>query len=102
MSSTVEVAREIRPFHVDVSDEALDDLRRRVTATNWPEEETVANPSQGLPLAMIRELARYWATDYDWRRCEATLMSCRSSWPRSMVLLSTSFTFVRNMNTGCR
>jgi pimeloyl-ACP methyl ester carboxylesterase len=66
-------AIEIRPFHVDVSDEALDDLRRRIAATNWPEKETVADQSQGVQLAMIQELARYWATDYDWRKAEAKL-----------------------------
>src|SRR5262249_1622837 len=63
----------IRPFEVHVPDEDLADLRRRVAATNWPEKETVADQSQGVPLAMIQELARYWATGYDWRRCEAAL-----------------------------
>jgi hypothetical protein len=55
----------IRPFQVDTPDDALDDLRRRVAATNWPEKETVADQSQGVPLAIAQELARYWATDYD-------------------------------------
>jgi pimeloyl-ACP methyl ester carboxylesterase len=73
MSSTDETAIEIRPFHVDIPDEALEDLRRRIAATNWPEKETVADQSQGVPLAMIQKLARYWATDYDWRKCEAKL-----------------------------
>jgi pimeloyl-ACP methyl ester carboxylesterase len=58
---------------VHVPEAQLDDLRRRVAATQWPEKETVADQSQGVPLAMVQELARYWATDYDWRRCEATL-----------------------------
>jgi pimeloyl-ACP methyl ester carboxylesterase len=71
--STVETAIEIRPFHVEVPDEALDDLRGRIAATNWPEKETVADQSQGVPLAMIQKLARYWMTDYDWRTCEASL-----------------------------
>jgi pimeloyl-ACP methyl ester carboxylesterase len=71
--SNVESAMEIREFHVDIPDEALDDLRRRIAATNWPEKETVADQSQGVPLAMIQRLARYWATDYDWRKCEAAL-----------------------------
>jgi pimeloyl-ACP methyl ester carboxylesterase len=66
-------APEFRPFHVDVSDDALDDLRRRVTAMRWPEKETVADQSQGVPLATMQELARYWATEYDWRKCEAKL-----------------------------
>jgi pimeloyl-ACP methyl ester carboxylesterase len=73
MSSTVEPAIDIRPFHVDIPDEALEDLRRRIAATNWPEKETVADQSQGVPLAMIQKLARYWMTDYDWRTCEANL-----------------------------
>ena len=70
MSST---ATDIRPFHVDIPDEPLEDLRRRIAATNWPEKETVADQSQGVPLAMIQKLARYWMTDYDWRTCEANL-----------------------------
>ena len=73
MSSTVETAIDVRPFHVDIPDEALEDLRRRIAATNWPERETVADQSQGVPLAMIQKLARYWMTDYDWRKCEAEL-----------------------------
>jgi pimeloyl-ACP methyl ester carboxylesterase len=73
MSSTVETTSDIRPFKVDIPDEALDDLRRRVAATNWPEKETVADQSQGVPLAMIQQLARYWMTDYDWRTCEGRL-----------------------------
>jgi pimeloyl-ACP methyl ester carboxylesterase len=73
MTSTVEAATEIRPFHVDVPEDVLDDLRRRIAATQWPEKETVADDSQGVPLAMIQKLARYWMTDYDWRACEANL-----------------------------
>ncbi|MGY1633750.1 epoxide hydrolase N-terminal domain-containing protein, partial [Geodermatophilus sp. SYSU D01186] len=63
----------VRPFRIDVPDEALADLRRRIAATVWPERETVPDTSQGVPLATMQELARYWATDYDWRRCEARL-----------------------------
>ena len=73
MSTTVEAAVEIRPFHVTMSDEALEDLRRRIAATNWPEQETVADQSQGVPLAMMHDLARHWMTDYDWRICEGKL-----------------------------
>ena len=63
----------IRPFHIDVPEEALTDLRRRVAATRWPERETVADDTQGVQLATIQNLARYWATDYDWRKGEAKL-----------------------------
>jgi pimeloyl-ACP methyl ester carboxylesterase len=63
----------VRPFRVDVPEEDLDDLRRRIADTQWPEKETVADESQGVPLATMQELARYWATDYDWRKCEAKL-----------------------------
>jgi pimeloyl-ACP methyl ester carboxylesterase len=73
MRSTVETATEIRPFHIDVSDEALDDLRRRIDATQWPERETVADATQGVPLATMQKLARYWATEYDWRKVESQL-----------------------------
>ena len=63
----------IRPFRVNVPEAELADLRRRINATRWPERETVADASQGVQLATIQELARYWATDYDWRKCEAKL-----------------------------
>jgi pimeloyl-ACP methyl ester carboxylesterase len=66
-------AAKIRPFNVEIPQERLDDLRRRIAATQWPERETVDDSSQGVPLATMRELARYWATDYDWRTCEAKL-----------------------------
>src|SRR5213082_2656521 len=63
----------IRRFTVNVPQAKIDDLRRRITATQSPEKETVADQSQGVPLATMRELARYWATDYDWRKAEAKL-----------------------------
>jgi pimeloyl-ACP methyl ester carboxylesterase len=63
----------IRPFRVNVPEEALVDLRRRLAATRWPDKETVVDESQGVQLATMQELARYWARDYDWRKCEATL-----------------------------
>jgi pimeloyl-ACP methyl ester carboxylesterase len=63
----------IRPFQVNFLDEALADLRRRLAATRWPDKETVADESQGVPLATLQELVRYWQTDYDWRKVEARL-----------------------------
>jgi pimeloyl-ACP methyl ester carboxylesterase len=63
----------IRPFHVDIPDEALVDLRRRIAATKWPKQETVTDPSQGVQLATMQALARYWQSDYDWRKVEARL-----------------------------
>jgi pimeloyl-ACP methyl ester carboxylesterase len=63
----------IRPFHVNFPEQALVDLRRRVKATVWPDRETVKDASQGVQLATIQQLARYWATEHDWRKCEAKL-----------------------------
>src|SRR5256714_5678313 len=65
----------IRPFHVNIPEAELTDLRRRIVATRLPERETVTDFSQGVQLAFIQALARYWATDYNWRRCEAQLNS---------------------------
>src|SRR5215218_6161322 len=73
MSSPVGEEAAVRPFSIDVPEEDLVDLRRRIAATQWPERETVADESQGVQLATIQELARYWATDYDWRKVEAKL-----------------------------
>jgi hypothetical protein len=63
----------VRPFQVNVPEAELTELRRRIITAKWPERETVTDDSQGVPLAMIQELARYWAADYDWRTCEAKL-----------------------------
>jgi pimeloyl-ACP methyl ester carboxylesterase len=63
----------IRPFRIDVPEEALDDLRRRIAAASWPSKELVEDRSQGVQLATLQELARYWETDYDWRKAEAKL-----------------------------
>jgi pimeloyl-ACP methyl ester carboxylesterase len=73
MSTTVETATEIRPFHLEIPEEQIDDLRRRIAATRWPSKELVPDRSQGVQLATLQELARYWATDYDWRKAEAKL-----------------------------
>ena len=64
---------EIRPFHVHFPDAALAHLKRRIAATRWPEREIVSDQSQGVQLATVQKLAHYWATDYDWRKCEARL-----------------------------
>ena len=64
---------EIRPFRIEIPDAALADMRRRIAETRWPDRETVADHSQGVPLEPLRELAHHWATDYDWRRVEARL-----------------------------
>jgi len=64
---------EVRPFRINVPEEALIDLHRRIAATRWPEKETVPDPSQGVQLATMQKLARYWGTDYDFRRFEARL-----------------------------
>jgi pimeloyl-ACP methyl ester carboxylesterase len=71
--TTIETATEIRPFQVDVPEEELEDLRRRIGATRWPEKETVADQTQGVQLVTIQALARYWSTDYDFGRVEARL-----------------------------
>ncbi len=62
-----------KPFTINVADEVLDDLRRRLDATRWPEAETVDDWSQGIPLAYVQDVCRHWATDYDWRATEAGL-----------------------------
>src|SRR5829696_2199126 len=81
MSSNVETATAIRPFHLEIPDEQLVDLLRRIGATRWPSSELVNDRSQGVQLATMRELARYWSDDYDWRACEARL----NALPQSMT-----------------
>ena len=73
MSTTVQTATDIRPFHVDVPDERLAELHRRISATRWPSRELAADRSQGVQLETLQELARYWTTEYDWRKAEAKL-----------------------------
>jgi pimeloyl-ACP methyl ester carboxylesterase len=73
MSTTAETATEIRTFHLEIPEEQIDDLRRRIAATRWPSKELVPDRSQGVQLEALHELARYWATDYDWRKAEAKL-----------------------------
>jgi pimeloyl-ACP methyl ester carboxylesterase len=73
MSTGVETASEIRPFHVDIPEEELAELRRRIASARWPSKELVEDRSQGVQLATLQELARYWETDYDWRKAEVEL-----------------------------
>ena len=73
MTTAVETATEIKPFQLEIPGEQIDDLRRRIAATRWPTKELVADRSQGVQLATMRELARYWTSEYDWRTCEAKL-----------------------------
>jgi len=73
MSSTVQTGIDVHPFQVEIPNEVLDDLGRRIAATRWPSKELVQDRSQGVQLATIQELARYWTTDYDFGRVEARL-----------------------------
>jgi pimeloyl-ACP methyl ester carboxylesterase len=73
MSTTAGAAVDIRPFHVEIPDEQLADLGRRIAATRWPSRELVEDRSQGVQLATLQALADYWTTDYDWRKAEAKL-----------------------------
>jgi pimeloyl-ACP methyl ester carboxylesterase len=73
MGIAAETALDIRPFQVETPAEELAELRRRIEATRWPSKELVADRSQGVQLATLQALARYWTTDYDWRKCEARL-----------------------------
>ena len=73
MGTPAETAIDIRPFQVETPEEELAELRRRIEATRWPSKELVADRSQGVQLATLQALARYWTSEYDWRRCEARL-----------------------------
>src|SRR5579863_3806690 len=73
VAQTVSDPTSIRPFQVNFPDADLDNLRRRITATRWPDRETVNDDTQGVPLEMLQGLSTYWAADYDWRKCEAQL-----------------------------
>jgi pimeloyl-ACP methyl ester carboxylesterase len=73
MSTTADTATAILPFHLEISDDELTELRRRITATRWPSTELVPDRSQGVQLSPLQKLARFWVTDYDWRKAEARL-----------------------------
>jgi Epoxide hydrolase N terminus len=93
----------IRPFHVDVPEAELTELRRRIKATKWPERETVTDGSQGVQLATIQKLARYWGDRLGLAQVPGeTERSAAIHHPRSMRWRFISFTFVRNMTMRCR
>ena len=96
-------ATAIRPFLVaSVPEAELADLRKRINATRWPERETVTDATQGVQLATTQALARYWATDYDWRKVRGeTERRCRISSPRSMGWTFISSTSARNTKMRC-
>jgi pimeloyl-ACP methyl ester carboxylesterase len=73
MSTTVDPSTEVRSWQIQIPDKQIDDLRRRIAETRWPTKELVDDRSQGVQLATLQELARYWTSEYDWRRCEARL-----------------------------
>jgi pimeloyl-ACP methyl ester carboxylesterase len=105
-AATTEVAQQtgsdttaIRRFRVHVSEATLTELRRRISATNWPDRETVDDTSQGVPLAMMRDLARYWATDYDWRKCE-TRLNALSQFKTEIDGLDVHFSHVRSKHAN--
>jgi len=89
----------IRPFQVRFPDEDLADLKRRVAATRWPDQETVPDDSQGVQLATMQKLARYWAEDYDWRRCEARINSL-PNFMTEIAGLDIHFIHVRSRHEG--
>ena len=71
--STARDKTAVRPFHVSIPEAELAEMRKRIKATRWPERETVTDESQGVKLSMMQDLARYWASDYDWRKVESRL-----------------------------
>jgi hypothetical protein len=102
MSVTTEESADapaIRPFTIETPDAELEDLRARIAATRWPEKETVADISQGPQLATMQALARYWATEYDWRKCEEKLKAL-PHFITEIDGLDIHFIHVRSKNEG--
>ena len=89
----------IRPFRVDFPDEEIAELRRRIAATRWPDQETVTDDSQGVRLALMQDLARYWATKHDWRTCQARLNDL-PNFLTEIDGLDIHFIHVRSQHTG--
>ena len=102
MSSVVGEEGTVRPFHVDVPEEELAELRRRIMATRWPHKELVEDRSQGVQLATLQELAPYWATDYDWRNAEAKLNALPQFTTEIDGVLIHFIHVVPNTKTRCR
>ena len=92
----------IRPFTIEIPEADLEDLRARIAATRWPEKETVEDTSQGVQLATIQAVARYWATSTTGASARRSSTPCRTSSPRSTGWTSTSSTFARSTRTRCR
>jgi hypothetical protein len=99
MSSTVETSTEIRPFQVVISDEQIDDLRRRIESTRWPSKELVEDRSQGVQLATLHALADYWASDYDFARLEERL-NALPQFTTEIDGLDVHFIHVRSQHEG--
>src|SRR5262245_8698744 len=72
-ATTTSAETAVRPFRIEVPEQEIDELRRRIDATRWPTRELVDDRSQGVQLGALQALARYWTTEYDWRQCEARL-----------------------------
>src|ERR671925_1854 len=91
MGPPAETATDTHPFQVEIPEQELAELRRRIDATRWPSKELVDDRSQGVQLATLQALARYWSTDYDWRACEARLnalpLIMTHGWPGSVIEL---------------
>jgi hypothetical protein len=101
MSTTEAAARSVRPFEVAFPDRDLIDLRDRINATRWPERETVSDDSQGVPLALMQDVASYWGSDYDWRPCEARLNALPQFITEIDASTSTSSTSAPGTRTRC-
>jgi hypothetical protein len=89
----------VRPFSVDIPEDALVDLRRRIAMTRWPERETVVDQSQGVQLATLRKLGHHWAADYDWRQIESRL-NALPQFITELDRLDIHFIHVRSMQTN--
>src|SRR5205814_7592210 len=97
--AVIEKATEIRPFNVDIPEEELAEMRRRIAATRWPTKELVDDRSQGVQLTTLKELARYWETDYDWRKAEAKL-NALAQFTTEIDGVEIHFTHVRSEHEG--